>query len=90
MMVNPMNVVPMARFNDGQLHLLYINSGFFMSLMGIGTAFTTGNRAGEYRTGQQVSVNLDRPVLLQIDGNPAWENDKFTFTVMTSRLKLKF
>jgi len=85
-----MNVVPMARFNDRQLHLSYINSGLFMSFVGIGTAFTIGNRVGEYRTGQQVSVHLEQPVLLQIDGNPAWENDAFTFTVMANALKLKF
>ena len=85
-----MNVVPMARFSDRQLHLLYINSGLFMSLVGIGTAFTIGNRVGEYRTGQQVSVHLDRSVLLQIDGNPAWEDDTFTFMVMANALKLKF
>lgn len=85
-----MNVVPRARFNDRQLHLSYINSGLFMSFVGIGTAFTIGNRVGEYRTGQQVSVYLEQPVLLQIDGNPAWEDDVFTFTVMASGLKLKF
>jgi diacylglycerol kinase (ATP) len=85
-----MNVVPMARFNDRQLHVSYINSGLFMFFVGIGTAFTIGNRVGEYRTGQRVSVHLEQPVLLQIDGNPAWENDSFTFTVMESGLKLKF
>ena len=85
-----MNVVPRARFNDRQLHLLTINSGRFMSLVGIGTAFTIGNRVGKYRTGEQVSVHLDRPVLLQIDGNPAWEGDAFSFRVMAGALKLKF
>ena len=85
-----MKVVPKARFNDRQLHLLYISSGLFMSLVGIGTAFTIGNRAGQYRKGRQVSVQLDHPVLLQIDGNPAWENDAFIFTVMARGLKLKF
>ena len=85
-----MNVVPMARFNDRQLHILYINSGLFMSLVGIGTAFTIGNRAGKYRTGQKVSLHLDRPVLLQIDGNPAWEDDAFTFMVMDGAMKLKY
>lgn len=85
-----MNVAPMARFDDRRLHVSYINSGLFMSFLGIGTAFTIGNRVGVYRMGRQVSVNLERPVLLQIDGNPAWENDAFTFTVMANALKLKF
>jgi len=85
-----MNVVPMARFDDRRLHVSYINSGLFMSFLGLGTAFTIGNRVGKYKTGRQVSVNLEQPILLQIDGTPAWENDAFTFTVMAGGLKLKF
>jgi len=85
-----MNVVPGARFDDRQLHILCINSGLFMSAMAVATSFTLGNRIGQYCTGRQVTVMSGRPVVLQIDGNDAWEADAFTFTVLPNALKIKF
>jgi diacylglycerol kinase family enzyme len=84
-----MNVVPMARFDDRKLHIFCINSGLFKCAIGGATAFTIGNRIGEYRTGQKLAVQLERPLILQIDGNYAWEADAFTFTVMPNALKIK-
>ncbi|MBW2617153.1 MAG: NAD(+)/NADH kinase [Deltaproteobacteria bacterium] len=84
-----MNVVPGARFDDGQLHILCINSGLFMSAMAVATSFTLGNRIGQYRTARQVTVNSGRPLVLQIDGNDAWEADAFLFTVLPNALKIK-
>jgi diacylglycerol kinase family enzyme len=55
-----MKMVPGARWDDGQLHLLCVNSGFLMSLLGGITAFTIGNRVGEYHTGRRVAVELER------------------------------
>ncbi len=84
-----MNVVPRARFDDRQLHILCINSGLLKSAIGVATAFTIGNRMGEYRTGRQVTVQLERPLVLQIDGNDAWDAAAFTFTVLPNALKIK-
>jgi diacylglycerol kinase family enzyme len=84
-----MNVVPMARFDDRKLHILYISSGLFKCAIGGATAFTIGNRIGEYRTGQKLAVQLERPLILQIDGNNAWDADNFSFTVMPNALKIK-
>ena len=84
-----MNVVPKARFDDGQLHILWTNSGFFGCAFGGATAFTIGNRVGEYRTCRQVFVELDRPLSMQIDGNDAWDADAFTFKVLPNALKIK-
>ena len=84
-----MNVVPRARFNDRQLHISSINSGLFESVIGGITAFTIGNRIGQYRTGRQLTVELERPLTMQIDGNEGWNADAFTFTVLPNALKIK-
>ena len=84
-----MRVVPGARLDDRQLHILCINSGLFQSVIGAITAFTVGNCIGQYRTGRQLTVNLERPLVLQIDGNDAWEADLFTFKVLPNALKIK-
>jgi len=84
-----MNVVPRARFDDRKLHILCINSGLFKCAIGTITAFTIGNRIGKYCDGQKISVQLERPLILQNDGNYAWKSDAFSFTVMPNALKIK-
>ena len=84
-----MNVVPRARFDDRQLHILCIDSGLFKSIIVWLTSFTVGNRIGQYRTGRQLTVKLESPLVLQIDGNEAWEADAFTFRVLPNALKIK-
>jgi diacylglycerol kinase family enzyme len=84
-----MNVVPRARFDDGQLHILSVNSGFFNVSMGVATSLTSGNLVGQYRTGGQLTVSLERPMVLQIDGNEGWEAETFTFKVLPKALKIK-
>lgn len=85
-----MDVVPEARFDDRKLHILCINSGLFKCTIGVVTAFTIGNRIGKYRTAHKLAVQLERPLILQIDGNYAWDADNFTFTVLPNALKIKF
>ena len=84
-----LKVVPRAQFNDGQLHMVCVNSGLFICAVGAISAFTIGSRIGQYRTGQQVTVKLQQPLLLQLDGNIAWEADRFAFTVLPNALKIK-
>jgi diacylglycerol kinase (ATP) len=84
-----MKVVPEARFDDRKLHILCINSGSFRCAIGVITAFTIGNCIGKYCTGQKISVKLEYPLILQIDGNYAWKSDVFSFTVMPNALKIK-
>ncbi len=84
-----MNVVPGARFDDHKLHILWINSGLLKSIIGVATAFTIGNRVGEYHTAQRLAVKLERSLTLQVDGNRAWESDAFTFTILPKALKIK-
>lgn len=84
-----MKVVPKARFDDGQLHILCTNAGFFKAVIGGLTAFAFGNQVGQYTACQRLTVSLNRPALIQIDGNEGWESNEFYFTVLHRRLKIK-
>ena len=84
-----MRIIPRARFDDGLLHALSLNSRLFGSILGALTSFTIGNRVGQYRTCRELAVKLERPVLLQVDGNIGWEADVFNFTVLPKALKIK-
>ena len=84
-----MKVVPKARFDDGQLHTLCVNAGLFKAVVGGLTAFAYGNKVGQYRACRRLTVSLNRPVAIQIDGNEGWESDGFHFTVLQGGLKIK-
>jgi len=84
-----MKVVPKARFDDRKLHTLSVDSGPFMTFIGGLAAFTVGNPIGRYRTGKALKVELDRPLMLQADGNLGWEADSFSFRILPGALKLK-
>jgi diacylglycerol kinase family enzyme len=84
-----MKVVPRARFDDGQLHIRWVNSGLLKTSFGILTAFTFGNLVGQYLTGKELSVKLDHPLVLQSDGNEGWEADSFSFKILPKALKIK-
>ena len=84
-----MKVVPNARFDGGQLHVLWINSGLLKFALGGLAAFTMGNRVGIYRPCRHVEVRLERPLALQIDGDSAWEASAFNFTVLPGALRIK-
>ena len=84
-----MKVVPRARFDDGQIHVLCVNTGLIGTAIGGITAFTFGNRIGQYWAGQRLTVCLEQPMALQIDGNEGWESDEFQFTVLRKGLKIK-
>lgn len=84
-----MNVVPKARFDDRQLHICCLTTGLLKTVAGGMTAFTIGNRTGQYHTGQKLTVLLDRPLAVQVNGNAGWEADRFTFTILPESLKIK-
>ena len=84
-----MKVVSKARFDDRNLHILCINSELFKVAIGALTAFTIGNRIGNYCTGKKISVKLKDPLMLQLDGSCAWKSNVFSFSVMPNALKIK-
>jgi diacylglycerol kinase (ATP) len=84
-----MNVVPRARFDDQLLHTVCIDSGLLKTAFGAATAFTIGNRIGKYHSCRRVMVQLDRPLVAQIDGNAPWESDAFSFKLLARALRIK-
>ncbi len=84
-----MKIVPRARFADRTLHVFWVGRGLLPTLYGALTAFTVGNRTGHHRRGEKVEVRLRSPLLLQTDGNRAWESDCFSFRVLPKALKIK-
>lgn len=84
-----MKVVPRAQFGDRQLHMVCVNAGLCKFIIGGLSAFTIGNRIGQYYPGLQVNVSLDRPLLMQFNGNEGWRAEAFAFTVLPKALKIK-
>ncbi|OEU45292.1 MAG: hypothetical protein BBJ60_05660 [Desulfobacterales bacterium S7086C20] len=85
-----MKVVPMATFNDGLVHTLSVNSGFFGCAVGAVTSFTGGNQIGQHVAGRQALVRLETPLPLQIDGDLVSHNDVFSFSVLPKALRIKY
>ena len=79
-----------ARFDDGLLHILSINSGLLSCIIGAVGSLTIGNPVGHYRTGRQLAVKLEHPLVLQVDGNMGWESDVFSFSVLPKALRIKY
>ena len=84
-----MNVIPHARFDDGLLHVQYINSSLISAAFAALSAFTIGNRVGQYHTAEKVRFTADHPLPLQIDGNDAWDAKSVFFRVLPKALKIK-
>ena len=84
-----MEVVPKARFDDRKLHLVCMNLGLCGAVISGIAAFAAGNRAGQYYTGLQIDVNLDRALAMQYNGNEGWKSERFNFKVLPRALKIK-
>jgi diacylglycerol kinase (ATP) len=83
-----LKVMPEARLNDRRLHVRVLRAGLISSLAGGAMSLTVGNRVGLYRTGARVSVVLERPLLMQTDGDVAWEAKEFHFKVLPGALRM--
>jgi diacylglycerol kinase family enzyme len=84
-----LKVMPGARLDDRRLHVRVLRTGVMTSLVAGLTSLTVGNRAGFYRTAEQVSVVLEAPLLLQADGDVAWAATEFHFKILPGALKMK-
>ena len=83
-----MNVAPRARFDDGKLHTVIIESGLLgLSLM-IAESFTIGNRVGRYRAAETLTIRCGSPLRLQYDGELGWEAEAFEFRVLPGLLRV--
>jgi diacylglycerol kinase family enzyme len=84
-----MKVVPKACFDDGRLHTLWIRAGLLTSFFGFMTSFTIGNKIGRHLSCGELTVKLQKPLLLQTDGNEAWMSDRFCFKALPKALRIK-
>lgn len=84
-----LKVMPGASLDDGKLHVRALPTGLTSSLVGGITSLTVGNRAGHYQTAEQVAVVLEKPLLMQADGDVAWAAKEFHFKVLPAALRIK-
>jgi diacylglycerol kinase family enzyme len=82
-------MMPEARFDDGYLHTRVFETSLPTILWSGLTSFTIGNRAGHYSATRQVTIQLDRDLQLQQDGNLGWYADRFTFEILPGALQIK-
>ena len=85
-----MKVVPQAKFDDRILHVLCSRFSWPGMILAGATAFTVGNRVGRYLPCRTVSVNLNIPRYLQMDGDVAWKADHFDFSILPGILRIRY
>ena len=83
-----MRVVPNAVFDDGQLHLLAVNSGWTEIVQNLANSFIDENKMGTYRTGREISLVLPKEKYAQTDGNLYRKGKRFRFRVLPQALKM--
>lgn len=83
-----MKVVPNAQFDDGNLHLLAVNSGWGEIVGSLANAFLNGNRLGTYRKGADIHITTDRERCAQVDGNIYRKGTDFHFKVLPKALRM--
>ncbi|RTZ97084.1 MAG: hypothetical protein DSY90_09045 [Deltaproteobacteria bacterium] len=84
-----MKVAPNAEWGDGRLHVCGIPSGWRIAALAIATSFTIGNRAGIHRSGCKAVVQSEKPLVLQVDGDPGWTSEVFSFEVLPQVLQMQ-
>jgi len=83
-----MKVVPNAVFDDGQLHLLAINSGWAEIVGNVANAFLNENKMGIYKAGRDIRITTQRERSAQIDGNIYRKGTSFEFKVLPGALRM--
>lgn len=84
-----MKVVPRASLDDGKLHILAVNSGFWKLIFSGAAAVVSMNRIGSYHTGRSVQALFDRPSLLQADGEECRRAQTFEFEILERAIMIK-
>jgi diacylglycerol kinase family enzyme len=82
-------VVPQARLDDGNLHILLVCTGFFGTLAAIVSSFMGGNVMGDHKTGRTLAVKSSQDAYLQIDGNLERKGREFKFEVLPQALVVR-
>lgn len=84
-----LNMVPRARFDDGKLHLLCLESGWLGTVAGVVAALSIGNRTGRFYSGVQASVEFETPQEFQSDGDWRGKAKGFRFEIAPRALNLR-
>ena len=84
-----MKVVPGASLDDGILHILAVNSGFWKLILWGAAALVFQNPGGRYHTGKRVQAVFDRPSSLQADGEECWQAQTFGFEILKGAIMIK-
>lgn len=83
-----MKIVPDARFDDGYLHLLAVNSPLPEIVQNVATSFFVENRLGIYKKARRITVATDAERYLQTDGSIYGKGTTFRFEVIERGLKM--
>jgi diacylglycerol kinase family enzyme len=83
-----MRIVPNAVFDDGQLHLLAVNSGWPELVHTLASSFMEGNRLGTYRAGREIRIETQQERHAQTDGDLYRKGTDFRFRVLPQVLKM--
>ncbi len=83
-----MKVIPRAKTDDGFLHVLTVNTGRLGVLCAIATSFLGGNRVGDYTAATHISVTLEAPLCLQVDGDLRETRSEYTFEILPAALSV--
>ncbi|MBM3200597.1 hypothetical protein FJZ53_06680 [Candidatus Woesearchaeota archaeon] len=85
-----LNVVPKAKLDDGFIHFLGVNSGWFELLYGMATSFFGKNRTGRYLACQRVEVLTSKEEYLEIGGDVYKKGTNFLFEILPGSLKMRY
>jgi diacylglycerol kinase family enzyme len=85
-----MNIVPQAKVDDGFLHLLAVNAGFFRVIYGMLKSFFAPLNAGLYKKAHRIHITTKDPRYLQVDGNIYVKDTEFDFRILPGALRLKY
>jgi len=85
-----MNIVPKARFDDGNLHLLAINVSRTKAIYILVGSFLGQNSIGKYRKGQTINITTKEERNLQTEGNLLRKGTEFKFEVLPGALKMRY
>lgn len=80
---------PRTKLDDGDLHLLSINS-LAQVIYGFVTTLSGGNRAGDYRTGKEIYIATARKQYLQTGGDLERQGTDFKFEVLPGKLHIAY
>ena len=80
-------MVRRAKLDDGNLHLLSINSAAQV-IYGFVSTYSGENRAGDYRTGKTIHITTTKKEYLQTHGDLVREGTDFTFEILPGALNM--